>query len=86
MSNQTYKIKNIDDVELVYSILKERYPDNKVIIEYISKEYILKIVDKKESVTTSKFRNSKETALIVSKLYISLMIFQSLISPNSTTL
>lgn len=44
-----YKTSNVNDTELVYSLLKEKYPENQIYIEYNdnSKEYLLNVSSEK---------------------------------------
>lgn len=45
----SFNTKTIEDTELVYSLLREKYPERQIDIEYNdnTKEYILKLTDKK---------------------------------------
>lgn len=44
-----FKTNNINDTEMVYSLLREKYPDNKIDINYNNKtsDYILKVTNEK---------------------------------------
>ena len=50
-----YKTTNVDDTEMIYSLLKEKYPENQINIEYNdnTKEYILELTNEKHKLEPS---------------------------------